>query len=69
MPTIRWARQTKIQNKALGLPGPDTEYAGAGTELKVDVKTLDAITKRYGSAAFEVIPEAPKVSAKPKDKK
>jgi hypothetical protein len=54
---IRWNGHTKVQNKALGLPGPDVSYAVGGSEMEVDAKALAAIEKRYGPAAFVVIQE------------
>jgi hypothetical protein len=67
MPKIKWRRVTKVQNKAVGLPGPEAVYADAGDEITVDAKVLDKLTELYGPEAFDVI-EEPKAKAKGKTK-
>jgi len=65
MPTIRWKRQVKLENKAVGLPGSGRTYPPAGTEMEVPADAIDKIKATHGEDSFEVLaPKTNKPAAK-----
>lgn len=69
MPKIRWTGNTKVHNKAIGLPGPEVAWAARGDELEVSAATLKAIQDRYDPSAYEVVEEPKKAAASAKKEK